>query len=96
MLATKRVATLLDDLVSEYDVVLVDSTPLLPVSDALPLLTAVDGVIIAVRLDYVTRDQAQRTTDLLKRLPHADVLGLVVTGVPEPEQEYRYGYYSRE
>ena len=81
---------------TDYDVVLIDSTPLLPVSDALPLLDMVDGVLLTVRLDYVTRDQARRTANLLKRLPHAEVLGLVVTDVPKSDQDDRYGYYGSE
>jgi Mrp family chromosome partitioning ATPase len=94
VLATRRIATLLDDLATDYDVVLIDSTPLLPVSDALPLLDLVDGVLLTVRLDYLTRDQARRTANLLERLPHAEVLGLVVTDVPKSDQDDRYGYYA--
>jgi Mrp family chromosome partitioning ATPase len=67
----------------EYDVVLVDGPPLLPVSDALPLLSMVDGVIVVGRLDMTTTVAARRLARQVSRVPDARVLGVVVNDVTE-------------
>lgn len=96
LLATQRFAALLDELAGKYDVVLVDSTPLLPVGDAFPVLGMVDGVLLVVRLERLSRDQAKRALDLLHRLPHAPLLGLVASDVEAERAQYDYGaYYSK-
>ena len=80
-------APALHDLVKQlgdhYDIVLIDSPPLLAVSDAVPLTGVVDGTLLVARLGTTTVDAAERSLDLLKRLPGARVLGLVVNGVDD-------------
>jgi len=66
---------------TSYDVVVIDSSPLLVVSDAIPLAAAVDGVIAVSRSNLTTRDDAQRFSRALDRLRDVEVLGLVLNGV---------------
>ena len=60
LLTEERLRTMLSRLSVEYDIVLLDSPPLLAVSDGLPLLSLADGVILVVRAGTATRPAAER------------------------------------
>jgi Mrp family chromosome partitioning ATPase/capsular polysaccharide biosynthesis protein len=78
LLAADRTRSVLDDVSSGCDVALIDCPPMLAVSDVLPLLAAVDGVIIVARLGLTTTAAAQRLGEQVRRLPGVNVLGVVV------------------
>jgi Mrp family chromosome partitioning ATPase len=63
-----------------YDVVVFDSSPLLPVSDTLEVLPCVDAAVLCVREGHTTLDQVSAARDGLSRFPHL-VAGMVVTGI---------------
>jgi polysaccharide biosynthesis transport protein len=92
LLGSVQMARLLAEAAATYDVVLIDSSPLLAVSDVVPLATSVDGVIVVTRSQYTTRDAAQSFRRALERLPDVTVVGLVANGVRDSTvpQQYRY------
>jgi len=87
LLTSERMQSLL---IAEADLIVVDSAPLLAVSDAIPLLEQVSGVIVVARVDATTRDAVKRVARLV-RTAGGDPLGVVATGMGVPE-EYGYGY----
>ena len=91
LIESKRMADLLDELSSDYDLVVIDTPPLLSVSDAIPLIGRVDGVLIVSRLGATTSDAARRLASELKGL-NAPVLGVVANGLRNRAQSYYYGY----
>jgi succinoglycan biosynthesis transport protein ExoP len=93
VLASERTRSLLHDLAETYDVVIVDCPPVLPVSDVLPLLTAVDGVLLVARLRVATTVAAARLADQLGRVPNLRVLGVVLNGVSERDTPNRRDVY---
>src|SRR3954454_8194222 len=74
-----------------YDLVVVDSPPAAVVSDAIPLILQVSGVIVVTRLGVSTRDEAIHLRSRLRTM-HAPVLGVVVNGVSEKRSYYSFGY----
>jgi Mrp family chromosome partitioning ATPase len=92
LLGSEHMSRVLAEAADSYDVVLIDSSPLLTVSDTIPLATAVDGVIVVTRSDYTTRDAAQSFRRAFERLPSVKVLGLVANGVRDSESQYRHQY----
>jgi Mrp family chromosome partitioning ATPase len=92
LLGSVQMARLLAEAAATYDVVLIDSSPLLAVSDVVPLATSVDGVIVVTRSQYTTREAAQSFRKALERLPDVTVVGLVANGVRDSTvpQQYRY------
>jgi Mrp family chromosome partitioning ATPase/capsular polysaccharide biosynthesis protein len=95
VLASHRVAEILDDLRGRYDIVLIDSAPLLAVSDTVPLLRYADAALFVGRLGVTTRDTAKRLTEFLARVPDVTVLGLVANDLSRLEAGaygYAYGY----
>jgi succinoglycan biosynthesis transport protein ExoP len=73
------------------DFVLIDSPPVLPVADALAIAQLADGMLLVVA-EGATRDSnLQRTVNKLKAV-QADLVGLIMNGVPSDASvgDYRY------
>ena len=74
---------------SRFDVVILDTAPLLTANDAIELVGAADLVLLVARPDLSTTDTAQRSMDLLNRLD-APLAGVVLVAVAEGANEYYY------
>lgn len=92
LLASKRFGAFLEQVREAYDVVVLDATPLLSVGDALQIVPRVDGIVLCVRAEQTTREQARAARQALEHFPDRPT-GVVVTGV-KPGHELDYGYYS--
>jgi capsular exopolysaccharide synthesis family protein len=92
LLASKRFGAFLEQVREAYDVVVLDSTPLLSVGDSLQIVPRVDGIVLCVRAEQTTRAQARAARQALDHFPDRPI-GVVVTGV-KPGHELDYGYYS--
>jgi Mrp family chromosome partitioning ATPase/capsular polysaccharide biosynthesis protein len=96
VLSSRRFRSVLADVTNRHDVVLIDSPPVLSVSDAVPLLSSVDGVIVATRLSLTTQVAARQLTEAIKRVPRVNVLGVVANAGDEPRGYYPYGSQPRK
>jgi capsular exopolysaccharide synthesis family protein len=97
LVATKG-AHLLAQARSLADVVVMDTAPLLVVSDAAELLPEVDAVVLVARAHRTTRDSARRTFELLDRA-QIPVLGVVLVGAENRGMGFygrHYGYGPRD
>jgi capsular exopolysaccharide synthesis family protein len=95
LLGSESMLSLIKELESRYDLVLFDTPPVLPVSDALLLAVHVDAVVVVARLGQTTRDRIRRTTTALEHV-NADILGVVPNGAVEREDSaYYYAYRYR-
>lgn len=92
LLASERCSALLRDLREAYDLVVVDTSPVLAVADTLELVSRIDAVLLCVRAGQTTRDQARAAREALARLPDRPT-AVVLTGL-RPGDEEGYGYYS--
>ncbi len=83
-------AKLIKLLAKQYDRIIVDSPPVLPVTDAQILASICQITILVLRAEKSTRKTSQQARDALQRVG-ARVLGVVVNDVPK---NGRYGYYG--
>jgi Mrp family chromosome partitioning ATPase len=90
LLQSQRMAEFLREVQAQYDLVVIDTPPAAVVSDAIPLITLVGGVVVVCRLGTTMRDHARRLRQQLDHL-EAPVLGIVVNSAGEA-QPYAYGY----
>jgi succinoglycan biosynthesis transport protein ExoP len=94
LIESQAMKSLLSGVRSEYDLVVIDTAPLTVVSDAFPLLSQVDGVIIVGRVGRNRRDVAVRLHETLKGVD-APLLGVVANGFKPGRlagYSYSYGY----
>jgi capsular exopolysaccharide synthesis family protein len=81
LVASASMAELLEKLRASNDFVLVDSPPILPVSDSTGLAVLVDGVILSVRYGVTRKDQLQQAAATMQRVG-ARTLGVILNVVP--------------
>lgn len=93
LLASRRLAEVLEEARPTYDVVIIDSSPLLAVTDPSVIAAAVDGILLVVRLEESRRHDIERASELLESLG-VPVLGIVINGVTREQVgfRHRYGY----
>ena len=97
LLSSNKFATMLDTLREHFDHIIIDSAPLLPVSDSLVLGHLVDEVLLVIKADKTTHAMAKES---VKRLSTAHVvpLGVVLQQADLKKlddygsQYYSYGY----
>ena len=92
LLGSKVMSALIDRLEKEYDVVIFDAPPLLPVTDAAVLSKRVGGVIMVVATGRTSRHQLAAALAALEHVG-AHVAGLVLSMVPvKGPDSYGYGH----
>lgn len=92
LLGTKAAQKLLGELRGAFDYVIVDSSPLLAVTDAAVLAAASDGVLVIARFAKTKRDQLSHAVGNVENVG-ARILGAIFTMMPERAKEsYRYSY----
>ncbi len=91
LLGSRQMAELLATLRERADLVIIDSPPLLPVTDAAVLAGHADGVILVARHGRTTRDQYTKAVERLQAVD-ARVLGGVLSMVPDKGAGSGYGY----
>jgi succinoglycan biosynthesis transport protein ExoP len=92
LLTRPEYESLLEMLRDKFDYVVVDSPPVLVVTDACSVAPRTDAVIVCIRLGRHTRDFGRRALDQLRDVG-ANVIGMVINGVDESDA-YGYGSYS--
>ena len=73
------------------DLIIIDTAPVLVVSDAFPLLGQVSGIVALARLEQTPRDAVRRMVEVALTAG-GRVLGMVATGGQLREDDYAGGY----
>jgi len=92
LLQTARRKELFETLKERFEHIIIDSPPVIPVTDARILSSDVDGVILAVGSGKVNRDLIQQAHSLLEQV-HANIVGFVFVGAEYFFPKYKYYYY---
>jgi capsular exopolysaccharide synthesis family protein len=92
LLESEAMGALVRTLRSRYDFIVLDSAPVLPVSDSLPLNNLTDATLLVVRSRMTERPQVQRSYRILRR-GGKHYVGFVLNGLSVNDSSY-YGYYG--
>jgi capsular exopolysaccharide synthesis family protein len=97
-LNSQRMTELIAAFREQFDMVIFDCAPVLPVTDAAILSSKTDGTVLVHRVGTIARAALRRSKTLLENV-HGRVLGIVLTGLKaeispdfEELEYYRYGY----
>ncbi|MDP9427343.1 MAG: polysaccharide biosynthesis tyrosine autokinase [Actinomycetota bacterium] len=91
LLASRRTAEVLASLRADGALVLLDTPPVLPVTDALVVSKWVDATLLVTTAGQTTRRQVQRAMELLAQV-EAPLVGTVLNKAPSGSSGYGYGY----
>jgi capsular exopolysaccharide synthesis family protein len=91
--ANHRIEELVDALSPQFDWILIDSPPVLAVTDAVELARAADGVLLVAREANTPYDVAQRSIEAFSR---SRILGYVLNAVTSNPRSGSYYYYYGE
>lgn len=96
ILASKKFKEVIDNLKLRYKYIILDTPPVLPVTDACIISRDVDSIIVAVRAEKTTVSMAKESITRLQKV-NINVTGLVMTQA-EPNKMKYYGdhYYQDE
>lgn len=78
-LGSAEFRALIEVLTRNYDLVILDTTPVLPVADTLQIAPLMDAVILCARASHTTREQLRGASDALARITSRPV-GVVLSG----------------
>ncbi|GAA4267300.1 polysaccharide biosynthesis tyrosine autokinase [Frondihabitans peucedani] len=93
LLGSEAMRALLETLAADYDVVLLDAPPLLPVTDAAVMSTLTTGVLVVAAANRTRTHQLSSALDDLERIG-SRALGVILTMMPTKEADaYGYGAY---
>lgn len=90
LLASKRAVEVIEELDRRCDILMIDSPPILPVTDGLVLSGMVDAVIVVGSAGTSTKRGVKRATEMLRQVD-APLIGAILNGVGS-KLEYGYTY----
>lgn len=96
LLGSLAAKSLLQELREQFDYVIIDTPPLMAVTDAAVLSVTADGALMMVRFGHTKREQVAQSVRMLKDVG-ASLLGTVMTMTPvrgRGAYSYQYDYYS--
>lgn len=93
LLASHAAKNLLEELRGKFDYVIVDSCPLLAVTDAALLAANADGALLLGRYGQTRRDQLKNATDALQNVGAALLGSVFVMTPPRSRSAYGGAYY---
>jgi capsular exopolysaccharide synthesis family protein len=91
LLAGDRFRSFLQEMRNIFDIVLLDTPPILPVADTLSLRNQVDGFIFIFRIGFTPHVMLRQA---LEEIEKEKILGVVLNGVEMQKYKYYQRYYG--
>ena len=95
LLSSEAMKKFIETLKKDYDYVMLDTPPVIPVTDAVIMSTYIDGVILVCSSGNLNVEMGKKTAESLKKVG-ANVLGVVLNRVPVDSKKYAYYYYYHQ
>ncbi|MFH1006224.1 MAG: polysaccharide biosynthesis tyrosine autokinase [Candidatus Latescibacterota bacterium] len=94
LLGSNRMSDLIRKLTAEYDMVIYDTPPLIPVTDGALLASKMDGVLLVVKHGGTHKEAAHHAVEILQKVG-APIIGAILNDVEVVRRPGYYRYYSR-
>lgn len=93
VLGSNSMKQLVEEMEKDYDYVLIDTAPIVAVTDPLVIASYIDGIILVVRAESTPVDLVKSSVDKLQKV-NAKIIGSILNGV-EMKKGYEYYTYKR-
>lgn len=96
LLSSKRFKELMESFEQYFDMIIIDSPPVLAVTDAVIMSTIADGTIMVTNVETNNRVHLIKAKEVLKK-SDANILGIVLNNVEKSSKDdyYYYEYYGK-
>lgn len=95
LLGSNRMSFLISLLKRQFDILIIDTPPILPASDAMILAPQTDGLLLVIKSGHINRELIKKAVEQI-RISQANLIGAVLNQVDfERERYYSGKYYSR-
>jgi capsular exopolysaccharide synthesis family protein len=94
VMASRRMKKFLQEAANEYDFIILDTPPVIAVTDAQILSTMVEAVLMVISSSVTSIEACKKAKSLLKAV-NANIIGVVLNKVKLKKNSY-YGYYEGE
>jgi len=91
LLGSKRMAAIMEELRGRYDMILLDTPPIIALTDAQIVSSLSDGVLLVIDAGKVKQSIALRAKANLEQV-NARILGVVLNNITHKEHDYYYYY----
>jgi len=91
LLSSKKFEELIEILRKQFEYIIIDCPPLLPVTDAAIVSAKADGCVLVVHAGVTKKPHFIGSRDAVKAVGSA-ILGVIINKIPESSLEYEYGY----
>lgn len=95
LLSSKRMDVLLQEVVDQYDVIIIDTPPILVVTDAQIIAAKCEGVLLVIRSGKIKRSALIKAKAKLEHVK-ARIMGVVLNGKKKSSNHAQYYGYARE
>lgn len=95
VVASNRLKSFIEKMKNEFDYILIDSPPLIAVTDAQILSSFCDGTLLVVSSGEAERETVKRAKDLLNKVK-ANIIGVVLNKIELKSRKGYYYYYGDE
>ncbi|MBP1990300.1 CpsD/CapB family tyrosine-protein kinase [Paenibacillus eucommiae] len=93
LLASKRMTSLIEELKADFDIIIVDTPPIIAITDAQIMANKCDGVILVVDSGKVKNEIALKAKSMLDHV-QARILGVVLNKKKRVRNDDYYYYYG--
>ncbi len=94
LLLSQHAKQIITEIAAKVDYTIIDTPPLLPVTDGAEIATVADATLLVHRAAKTTRDQVNRSVEALDKVgrrPVGVILNMITRG--SGKYDYQYGYY---
>ncbi|MFV1948571.1 MAG: polysaccharide biosynthesis tyrosine autokinase [Anaerolineales bacterium] len=93
LLGSEKMGDILNSYCNQLDYLIIDTPPILAVTDAIIISQLVDGVLLVVKPGETQIRALKQAVDRLRQV-NANLLGVVLNKIPKNGRSYYYEYYS--
>ena len=95
LLSSQRMRTLIQNLRQQFDLIIIDTPPMMGITDAKIASTHADGLLLVTQIGRTSRSDLKRVLSDLQNTVQAPLLGLVLNGVDLRNSGSYYNRYYR-
>jgi capsular exopolysaccharide synthesis family protein len=92
LLGSSEMSILVDQLESDWDIVLFDSPPIVAVTDASMISGEIDAIALVVKAGHTERSAVDRALDTIQNV-RAPLIGVILNGASQESLGGKYAYY---